>query len=142
MAAQRISLNAGVRKLEVAWYRSSHWMDHQETPTEQIFGEALEVARAQRSAFLDEACRGAPEVRRAVEELLAENDRLSGFLSGSPFLQAEADAGGYVAGETPATTTAEGAVLAGIGCLRRSDKGAWARCGWPSKGNRCAGGLP
>ncbi len=55
------------------------------TITEQIFGEVLEVPREERNAFLDEACRGAPEVRRAVEGLLAENDRLSGFLSASPY---------------------------------------------------------
>ncbi|MGC2301232.1 MAG: serine/threonine-protein kinase, partial [Acidobacteriaceae bacterium] len=82
-------------------------MEEPITAAEQIFGEALEVARAQRSAFLDEACRDAPEVRRAVEELLAENDRLSGFLSGSPLMQAQAEAGGYVAGETPGSTTAD-----------------------------------
>ena len=69
--------------------------------TEQIFGEALDVPRAERSAFLDEACRGAPEVRRAVEKLLAENDRLSGFLSDSPY------------GKTEGTTAADGAVAAG-----------------------------
>ncbi|HTW79599.1 MAG TPA: protein kinase [Terracidiphilus sp.] len=59
-------------------------MEQRLSITEQIFGEALEVPRAERSAFLDQACRGAPEVRRAVEDLLAENDRLSGFPSGSP----------------------------------------------------------
>lgn len=51
---------------------------------ERIFGAALDLPREQRSRFLDEACRGKPEVRQAVEELLAENDRLSGFLSEAP----------------------------------------------------------
>ena len=40
--------------------------------TEQIFGEALEVPRAERSAFLDEACRGAPEVRRSVRKIRSD----------------------------------------------------------------------
>jgi serine/threonine protein kinase/Tol biopolymer transport system component len=52
---------------------------------ERIFGEALNLPREERSRFLDEACRGTPELRRAVEELLAENDRLSGFLSEAPY---------------------------------------------------------
>ena len=83
-------------------------MEKRASITEQIFGEALEVPRAERSAFLDEACRGAPEVRRAVEELLAENDRLSGFLSDSPYGTTE----GTTAGGTTAAG-ADGAVAAG-----------------------------
>ena len=67
-------------------------MDNRESLTEQLFGEALEVLREGRSAFLEKACRGEPELRRAVEALLAENDRLSGFLSDSPHLRPEADA--------------------------------------------------
>ncbi len=59
-------------------------MEKRASITEQVFGEALEVPRGERAAFLDDVCRGAPEVRRAVEALLAENDRLSGFLSVSP----------------------------------------------------------
>lgn len=65
-------------------------MEKHETITEQLFGEALECPREKRSKFLDSACRGMPEVRRAVEELLAENDRLTGLLSVSP-LQPAAD---------------------------------------------------
>jgi hypothetical protein len=83
-------------------------MEKRASITEQIFGEALEVPRAERSAFLDEACRGAPEVRRAVEDLLAENDRLSGFLSDSPYRKTE----GTTAGGTTAAG-ADGAVAAG-----------------------------
>ncbi|HEU5351591.1 MAG TPA: protein kinase [Terracidiphilus sp.] len=47
---------------------------------EKLFEKALDQPRPKRSAFLDEACRSAPELRRAVEELLQENDRLTGFL--------------------------------------------------------------
>jgi dienelactone hydrolase len=56
-------------------------MQEPQTIAEQLFGEAIELPREQRSAFLREACREAPEVRRLVEALLQENDRLSGFLS-------------------------------------------------------------
>jgi serine/threonine protein kinase/dienelactone hydrolase len=59
-------------------------MEPAEIIAEQIFGEALEIPREQRSAFLDGACRSAPQVRPMVEALLSENDRLSGFLSESP----------------------------------------------------------
>jgi eukaryotic-like serine/threonine-protein kinase len=60
-------------------------MEKRQNIAEQIFEDALELPRAQRAAFLDAACRGTPEVRRTVETLLAENDRLSGFLSESPY---------------------------------------------------------
>jgi eukaryotic-like serine/threonine-protein kinase len=90
-------------------------MDNRETLTEQLFGEAMELPREERSAFLEKACRGVPELQRAVEALLAENDRLSGFLSDSPHLHAQADAWGYVVDEIRSSTTAnapaEGTVL-------------------------------
>src|SRR5271156_4079237 len=35
-----------------------------EQSAEQLFGEALDLPAEQRSAFLDQACRGAPELRR------------------------------------------------------------------------------
>ena len=53
---------------------------------ERLFGEVLDLPRGERSAFLDEACRETPDMRRAIEDLLAENDRLSGFLSQAPYL--------------------------------------------------------
>jgi eukaryotic-like serine/threonine-protein kinase len=90
-------------------------MDNRESLTEQLFGEALEVSREGRSAFLEKACLGEPELRRAVEALLAENDRLSGFLSDSPHLHPQADAWGYLLDEGQSSTTADapakGAVL-------------------------------
>ena len=56
-------------------------MDRQKQAAEQLFGEALELQRDQREAFLDRVCAGQPVLRRRVEDLLDENDRLSGFLS-------------------------------------------------------------
>src|SRR5580698_6673115 len=73
--------------LEPSWTANDHQlqghcgMEKPETIAEQLFGEALELPREQREAFLVGACREAPEVRRLVEALLQENDRLSGFLS-------------------------------------------------------------
>jgi serine/threonine protein kinase/Tol biopolymer transport system component len=56
-------------------------MDRQEQAAEQLFGEALELQGDQRGAFLDRVCAGKPALRRKVEDLLEENDQLSGFLS-------------------------------------------------------------
>lgn len=58
-------------------------MDYPDAIVQQLFGEALDVPPARRAAFLDSAC-SEPEIRRQVEALLEENDRLSGFLSGPP----------------------------------------------------------
>jgi serine/threonine protein kinase len=55
-----------------------------EETAEYLFGEALDLPRDQRPAFLDQACAGNPQLRQMVENLLSENDRLSGFLSSSP----------------------------------------------------------
>jgi eukaryotic-like serine/threonine-protein kinase len=48
---------------------------------EQLFGEALELQPERRSAFLDQACRGAPELRRLVEELIRDNQLAGSFLA-------------------------------------------------------------
>ncbi|MGA8528907.1 MAG: protein kinase [Acidobacteriaceae bacterium] len=52
---------------------------------EQLFGQALDLSPEQRTAFLDRACPAQPSVRRQVELLLDENDRLTGFLHSSPW---------------------------------------------------------
>jgi hypothetical protein len=80
---------------------------------EELFEEALELSPEQRSAFLEKACRDSPELRRSVEALLDENDRLKSFLAeplfaavetqrdaataanGSPFLAAGTRLGRY-----------------------------------------------
>jgi eukaryotic-like serine/threonine-protein kinase len=65
-------------------------MDKQEQAAEQLFGEALDLPRDQREVFLDRVCAGKPALRRMVEDLLDENDRLSGFLSQPAFASAQA----------------------------------------------------
>ena len=59
-----------------------------EQSAEQLFGEALDLQPERRAAFLDQACRGAPELRRLVEELLHENQRMGSFLA-QPLLTPE-----------------------------------------------------
>ena len=54
-------------------------MEERDAIVEQWFEEALDLPREQRAAFLETACRNMPDLRRRVEELLAENDRLTGF---------------------------------------------------------------
>ena len=65
-------------------------MKDQQAFAEQLFGEALDLPREERASFLAKACRDSPAVRHVVEALLAENDKLSGFLSNPPYKQPEA----------------------------------------------------
>jgi hypothetical protein len=52
-------------------------MADRERAAERVFAEALSQRPERRSAFLDQVCRGAPELRQMVEDLLRENDRQS-----------------------------------------------------------------
>ncbi|MGC1965289.1 MAG: bifunctional serine/threonine-protein kinase/formylglycine-generating enzyme family protein, partial [Candidatus Acidiferrales bacterium] len=70
-------------------------MANQEQFVEHVFGAALDLPPERRSAFLDQACREAPELRRFVEELLLENQRAGSFLAQpllSPFGKSAATA--------------------------------------------------
>ncbi|MGC1869622.1 MAG: protein kinase [Acidobacteriaceae bacterium] len=60
-------------------------MDNPDTEVKQLFGEALDLPREARTAFLDRTCKGRNELRRQVEAILEENDRLNGVLSDSPW---------------------------------------------------------
>jgi serine/threonine protein kinase/dienelactone hydrolase len=55
-------------------------MDPLDAAVSQLFEKALDLDRQQRTAFLDSACLNQPGLRRQVEALLEENDRLTGFL--------------------------------------------------------------
>jgi Tol biopolymer transport system component/tRNA A-37 threonylcarbamoyl transferase component Bud32 len=68
-------------------------MDKQDQAAERLFGEALDLPRGRRSAFLDGVCAGEPALRRVVEDLLDGNDRLNGFLSKPGYAQAVAEVG-------------------------------------------------
>src|SRR6202020_766369 len=69
-------------------------MDDREQSVEELFGAALDLPVEQRVAFLDEACRGVPEVRRRIEEMLEENARLGSFLNESALGARAAKTGG------------------------------------------------
>src|SRR5262245_50465484 len=47
---------------------------------DKLLGEALERQAAERSAFLDEACAGDPELRQKVEDLIAAHCRAGSFI--------------------------------------------------------------
>lgn len=56
-------------------------MDNREQSVEELFGAALDLPVERRAAFLDDACRELPQIRRRVEALLEENDRVGSFLN-------------------------------------------------------------
>ena len=68
-------------------------MDNREQSVEELFGAALDLPVERRAAFLDEACHELPEIRRRVEALLEENDRLGSFLN-QPVVGARTAKGG------------------------------------------------
>ena len=51
-----------------------------EQSAEQLFGVVLDLPPEQRTAYLDLACAKVPELRRMVDDLLADNERLGSFL--------------------------------------------------------------
>jgi serine/threonine protein kinase len=51
---------------------------------ETLFAEALSRSPEERAAFLDQACAGRPELRAAVEALLAAHERSGNILDGTP----------------------------------------------------------
>jgi len=52
---------------------------------EELFGEALELPPERRSAFVDQACRDAPQLRRRVERLLEQDQQAGSFLANPAF---------------------------------------------------------
>ena len=52
---------------------------------EELFGEALELPPERRSAFLEQACRDAPELRRRVERFLEQDQQAGSFLANPAF---------------------------------------------------------
>ena len=55
-------------------------MTNLEQSAEELFGVVLDLPPEQRPAFLDQACSNAPELRRLVDDLLADHGRLGSFL--------------------------------------------------------------
>ncbi|MEI9978984.1 MAG: protein kinase [Edaphobacter sp.] len=55
-------------------------MENKPQSVEELFGATLDLPPERRSAFLDKACGGMPEVRRLVEEMLERDERLKSYL--------------------------------------------------------------
>src|SRR5262245_13666654 len=70
---------------------------------ETLFHEALAKSSAERAAFLDAACTGQPELRRAVEALLAAH-AASGDMLDQPALAKPDATGPYTPPEPPGAT--------------------------------------
>jgi tetratricopeptide (TPR) repeat protein len=60
-------------------------MAGQQELVEQLFEAALALKPTEREAFFDQKCGGDPELRRMVEDLLAEDARAGSFLRHPPF---------------------------------------------------------
>lgn len=78
--------------------RTDEWQQ-----VEALLSAALEVEPGARGEFLDEACAGAPELRREVESLLACEEGAGGFL-GAPALALSAD---FFDGDAPEDRTGQ-----------------------------------
>jgi hypothetical protein len=95
------------------------------TKIKAIVGAALERGRAERSAFLGQACSQDQELRAEVESLLA----------------AHADADWLSENPSAATTVADPAGesknIGPIGSFRQSEPAEWDRFGWQSRPRRC-----
>ena len=60
-------------------------MTDPEQSAAELFGEALDLPPERRPAFLDQACRDAPELCRLVEQLFLEDQRAGSFLLNPAF---------------------------------------------------------
>jgi serine/threonine protein kinase/Flp pilus assembly protein TadD len=59
-------------------------MASEEQTVEQLFGDVLDCRPEDRCAFLDRACKGAPELRHRVEDLLFADGQAGSFLETPP----------------------------------------------------------
>jgi hypothetical protein len=71
---------------------------------ETLFQEALARSPAERAAFLDEACARQPELRAAVEALLAAHAKPGNVLDQPPAEASRAPAAGELVFQSPTTT--------------------------------------
>ena len=66
-------------------------MPSQRDRAEQLFQAALDIKPADRATFLGRECLGNPELRHAVEDLLAQDADAGSFLKRPPFDSTTAD---------------------------------------------------
>ncbi len=102
-------------------------MGQQPQTAEQLFSDALELEPEARHAFLDQACRDAPDLRRLVDELLLQEERAGSFLRQplvKPMVQPAMQQGGAgVTASMPETSRIRGSGGSeGSGSLGRSGR--------------------
>src|ERR1700733_604141 len=96
---------------------------------EELFGEALELPVERRSAFLDQACRDAPELRRLVDRLLEKEQQAGSFLANPAFTpdRTTAQTAANTAG-SPGRFQAGQLIANRFAIVRFIARGEWARC--------------
>jgi serine/threonine protein kinase/tetratricopeptide (TPR) repeat protein len=95
-------------------------MANPEHSAEELFAVALDLPPESRAAFLDQACRQAPELRKLVEELLLDSDRAGSFLAEpllNPLARPQASAAPFPIGNRldPGTEISRYAIIAPLG---------------------------
>ena len=99
-------------------------MGQPEMLVDHLFSQAVDMLPDDRALYLAAVCKDDPALRRLVESLLFENDRLSGFLS-APLFAAD--------GTADATTVPPQSFLAqaaGWAATRLRKLWGWAAWGW------------
>lgn len=81
----------------------------------ELFTEAVQLALAERIAYLDRACADDPDLRRKVEALLKSNDRVGAFLEQPPATAIGEERAKATAGEKPGERVGRYKLLQQIG---------------------------
>jgi serine/threonine protein kinase/Tol biopolymer transport system component len=87
-------------------------MTNQQQSAEELFEAVLDLPPDARPEFLDKACRDAPKLRRSVERLLAEEQKLGGFLDQPIFSFAKAVSNGSANGSSHGSSNDRATTLA------------------------------
>jgi hypothetical protein len=110
------------------------------SPAEALFFAALERPPADRAVFLDQACAGDPDLRARIEQMLAAQSHLGGFLD-SPAAEPAPTLDRTGPPAPPAGAPAP-SWPAGTSCCSASGRAAWDRSGWPTSSNRSGAAWP
>ena len=97
----------------------------------ELLAEAIELPAVERASFLDRVCTADPALRGELESLLSASDALpNDFMAAAAPLLADVN-----------LELEEGGMFAEhFRLVRRLERAAWAKCGWPNKPPLC--GVP